>query len=56
MNQMMIAIYVKNIQKFNNGIDDIQKGLMDIPTREFIDIIPKNAIFDASNIDMYTRQ
>lgn len=53
MNQMMIAIYVKNIQKFNNGIDDIQKGLMDIPTREFIDIIPKNAIFDASNIDMY---
>ena len=53
MNQMMIAIYVKNIQKFNNGIDDIQKGLMDIPTREFIDIIPKNAIFDASNIDIY---
>jgi FimV-like protein len=53
MNQMMIAIYVKNIEKFNNGIDDIQKGLVDIPTRQFIEIIPKNAMFDASNIDMY---
>ena len=47
------AVYIKNIDKFDSGIDDIQNGLMNIPTREFIDIIPKNAIFDASNIDMY---
>ena len=53
MNQMMIAVYIKNIDKFDSGIDDIQNGLMNIPTREFIDKIPNDAIFDDNNIKSY---
>ena len=53
MNQMMIAVYIKNIDKFDSGIDDIQNGLMNIPTREFIDKIPNDAIFDDNNIESY---
>ena len=53
MNQMMIAVYIKNIDKFDSGIDDIQNGLMNIPTREFIDKIPNDAIFDGNNIESY---
>ena len=53
MNQTMIAVYIKNIDKFDSGIDDIQNGLMNIPTREFIDKIPNDAIFDDNNIESY---
>lgn len=55
MNQMMIAIYMKNIDKFENGIDDIQQGLIDIPNREFIKKIPNNAVFDITKFDIYQK-
>lgn len=52
MNQMMIAVYVMNYEFFMNGIDDIQSGIMDIPTRDFINQFPSNEIFDEK---MYAR-
>ena len=55
MNQMMIAIYMKNIGKFENGIDDIQQGLIDIPNRKFIKTIPYDAIFDITKFDLYQK-
>lgn len=55
MNQMMIAIYMKNIGKFENGIDDIQQGLIDIPNRKFIKTIPHDAIFDITKFDLYQK-
>ena len=55
MNQMMIAIYMKNVGKFENGIDDIQQGLIDIPNRKFIKTIPYDAIFDITKFDLYQK-
>ena len=41
-----------NYEFFMNGIDDIQSGIMDIPTRDFINQFPSNEIFDEK---MYAR-
>jgi len=53
MDQMMIALYQKNHDLFSGNINDIKEGIVEIPSEDFISLVPSDSIFSVDNLSMY---
>ena len=53
MDQMMIALYQNNHDLFSGNINDIKEGIVEIPSEDFISLVPSDSIFSVDNLSMY---
>ena len=53
MDQMMIALYQNNHDLFSENINDIKEGIVDIPSEDFISLVPSESIFSVDNLSLY---
>ena len=53
MDQMMIALYQNNHDLFSGNINDIKEGVVEIPSEDFISLVPSDSIFSVDNLSMY---
>ena len=53
MDQMMIALYQNNHDLFSGNINDIKEGVVEIPSENFISLVPSDSIFSVDNLSMY---
>ena len=53
MDQMMIALYQKNHDLFSGNINDIKEGIVEIPSEDFISLVPSDSIFSVDNLSLY---
>ena len=53
MDQMMIALYQNNHDLFSGNINDIKEGVIEIPSENFISLVPSDSIFSVDNLSMY---
>ena len=53
MDQMMIALYQNNHDLFSGNINDIKEGIVEIPTEDFISLVPSDSIFSVDNLSLY---
>ena len=44
MDQMMIALYQNNHDLFSGNINDIKEGIVEIPSEDFISLVPSESI------------
>ena len=53
MDQMMIALYQNNHDLFSGNINDIKEGIVEIPSEDFISLVPSESIFSVDNLSLY---
>ena len=53
MDQMMIALYQNNHDLFSGDINDIKEGVVEVPSENFINLVPSDSIFSVDNLSMY---
>ncbi len=53
MDQMMIALYQKNYDFFSGDINDIKEGIVEIPSEDFVSLVPSDSIFSIDNPGLY---
>ena len=53
MDQMMIALYQNNHDLFLGNINDIKEGVVEVPSENFISLVPSDSIFSVDNLSMY---
>ena len=53
MDQMMIALYQNNHDLFSGNINDIKEGIVEIPSEDFISLVPSDSIFSIDNLSLY---
>ncbi len=53
MDQMMIALHQKNYDLFSGDINDIKEGIVEIPSENFISLVPSDSIFSIDNPSLY---
>ena len=53
MDQMMIALYQNNHDLFSGNINDIKEGIVEIPSEDFISLVPSKSIFSVDNLSLY---
>ena len=53
MDQMMIALYQNNHDLFSGNINDIKEGIVEIPSEDFIGLVPSESIFSVDNLSLY---
>ena len=53
MDQMMIALYKNNHDLFSGNINDIKEGIVEIPSEDFISLVPSDSIFSVDNLSLY---
>ena len=53
MDQMMIALYQNNHDLFSGNINDIKEGVVEIPSEDFISLVPSESIFSVDNLSLY---
>jgi len=53
MDQMMIALYQNKHDLFSGNINDIKEGIVEIPSEDFISLVPSESIFSVDNLSLY---
>ncbi len=53
MDQMMIALYQNNHDLFSGNINDIKEGIVEIPSENFISLVPSDSIFSEDSLSLY---
>ncbi len=53
MDQMMIALVQNNHDLFSGNINDIKEGIVEIPSENFISLVPSDSIFSEDSLSLY---
>ena len=53
MDQMMIALVQNNSDLFSGNINDIKEGIVEIPSENFISLVPSDSIFSEDSLSLY---
>ena len=53
MDQMMIALVQNNHDLFSGNINDIKEGVVEIPSENFISLVPSDSIFSEDSLSLY---
>ena len=53
MDQMMIALVQNNYDLFSGNINDIKEGIVEIPSENFISLVPSDSIFSEDSLSLY---
>ena len=53
MDQMMIALVQNNSDLFSGNINDIKEGIVEIPSENFISLVPSDSIFSEDSLSQY---
>lgn len=53
MDQMMIALIQNNYDLFSGNINDIKEGIVEIPSENFISLVPSDSIFSEDSLSLY---
>ena len=53
MDQMMIALVQNNHDLFSENINDIKEGIVEIPSENFISLVPSDSIFSEDSLSLY---
>ena len=53
MDQMMIALVQNNYDLFSGNINDIKEGVVEIPSENFISLVPSDSIFSEDGHSLY---
>ncbi len=53
MDQMMIALVQNNNDLFSGNINDIKEGIVEIPSENYISLVPSDSIFSEDSLSLY---